>query len=222
MSIAFRKLWARLLLGGIPLLGPPLTARSQEPPALNPFGTPAEQSRRRDDAVPGYLELSDGKIRPEQLSLTRDTRLKIFDEARKQHREIPLKAIRRIDCTIVKEWDEAEWRFREGASDEKVFTGRTYPAREYTHKITLQNGQTIQGPLSGIIYVQADPTQEPDRYLLHKRDKGQPGTDLRSLVYVRSIQLGEKALEEGKRKAGKRTSDSGSATGLASRKGRRP
>ena len=42
---------------------------------------------------------------------------------------------------------------------------------------------------------------EPERYLLHKRDKGDPGTDLKSLVYVRSIQLGAKALEEGKRKA---------------------
>ena len=39
------------------------------------------------------------------------------------------------------------------------------------------------------------------RYLLHKRDKGEPGTDLKSLVYVRLIQLGPKALEEGKRKA---------------------
>ena len=42
---------------------------------------------------------------------------------------------------------------------------------------------------------------EPERYLLHKRDKGNPGTDLKSLVYVRSIQLGARALEEGKRKA---------------------
>jgi hypothetical protein len=187
-----------------PLLPVPM-ARSQEPPALNPFGTRAERPQpRREELVPGYVELSSGGIRPGLLSLTRETRLKIFDEERKQHREIPLKAIRRIDCTVLREWVEKEWRFRANASDEKVFTGRTYPAREYTHQITLQNGQTIRGPLSGIVYVRANATSEPERYLLHQRDKGEPGTDLGSLVYVRSIRLGEPALAEGKRKAAAR------------------
>jgi hypothetical protein len=179
-----------------------LDSSGQEPPALNPFGTPAErQQDRRDDAVPGYLETSDGKIHPGRLSLTRDAKLKIYDEERKRHREIPLKGIDRIDCTVLEERDEKEWRFKENSNDEKYFTGRTYPAREYAHKITLQNRQTVQGSLSGIVYVQADLAEEPERFLLHKRDKGEPGTELKSLVYVRSIRLGAKALEEGRRRA---------------------
>jgi hypothetical protein len=179
-----------------------LAAFGQEPPALNPFGTRAEREQdRRDDPVPGYLETSEGKIHPGQLSLTRDARLKIYDEERKRHREIPPKAIDRIDCTVQKEWVEKEWRFKENASDQKYFTGRTYPAREYSHKITLQNRQTVQGTLSGIVYVQADKAEQTERFLLHKRDKGEPGSDLKSLVYVRSIRLGAKALEEGKRRA---------------------
>ena len=153
--------------------------------------------------MPGCVETSDGKVHPGQITLTRDARLKIFDEQQKKHREVPLKAIKRIDCTVLKEWVEEEWRFKENASDEKYFTGRTYPSREYTHTITLQNGQKIEGTLSGIVYVRAPSAEDPDRYLLHKRDKGQPGTDLKSLVYVRSIQLGDKALEEGTRKAAK-------------------
>ena len=76
---------------------------------------------------------------------------------------------------------------------------------------TLQNGQKIEGTLSGIVYVRADPAAEPERYLLHKQDKGDPGTDLKSLVYVRSIQLGAKALEEGKRKAAGPASQKASA-----------
>jgi hypothetical protein len=112
-----------------------------------------------------------------------------------------LKAIKRIDCTVQKEWVEEEWRFKENASDEKYFTGRSYPSREYTHKIMLQNGQKIEGTLSAIVYVRADSAADAERFLLHKRDKGNPGTDLKSLVYVRSIQLGAKALEEGKRRA---------------------
>ena len=49
-----------------------------EPPALNPFGSAAAE--QRDDAVPGCLELSDGSLRPGLIYLTRDKRLKIYDE----------------------------------------------------------------------------------------------------------------------------------------------
>jgi hypothetical protein len=183
----------------------PHAAPAQEPPALNPFEKPADQAQR-DDSVPGYLDTSDGRIHPGRLFLTRDARLKIFDQERKRHREIPLQAIKRIDCAVVKQWLEKEWRFKENANDEKYFTGRTYPAREYSHKITLQNGQTIEGSLSAIVYLRDESAKEPKRFLLHKRDKGNPGTDLKSLVYVRSILLGDKALLEGKRKAAKTTS----------------
>lgn len=194
-------------------------AQGQEAAALNPFGAPAEQ--RRDDAAPGFLELSDGTVRPGSLFLTRDARLKIFDDERKQFREIPWKAIKRIDCVVSKEWVEKEWRFKENASDEKYYTGRTYPAREYTHEITLQNGRKIRGALSGIVYVQADPAGEAERYLLHKRDKGEVGTTLKALLYVRSVELGEKALVEGKRRAKKGKSDPAREKGRASLNARR-
>lgn len=190
----------------------------QEPPALNPFHSRDESPRPREDAQPGYLGLSDGRVRTGELFLTREARLKIFDEARKRHREIPWNVIQRIDCTVLKEWDEPEWRFRENASDEKVLTGRTYPVREYSHQITLRNGQTIRGPLSAIVYVQENPDREPVRYLLHKRDKGEPGTTLKAMVYVRSIHLGEKALEEGKRLEAEKTGRSSGAKPSSARK----
>lgn len=169
-----------------------------EPPELNPFGP---SSQERDDGMPGFLETSDGKVHPGTITLTRDARLKIFDGQEKKFREIPLKAVKRIDCKVVKEWMEKEWRFKENASDEKYFTGRGYPAREYTHTITLSNGRKIEGALSGIVYVRDEKGDAPTRYLLHKRDKGAPGTELNSLVYVRTVRLGPQALAEGKRKA---------------------
>jgi hypothetical protein len=172
-----------------------------EPPAIDPFG-PRPQGR--EDAIPGYVELSDGTVHPGRIYLTRETKLKIFDDAQKRFREVPLEVVQRIDCTVVKEWTEKEWRFKENANDEKVYTGRTYPAREYTHTITLQDGRTIRGPLSAIVYVEPAAGGEGERHLLHKRDKGEPGTELKALLYVREIRLGEKALEEGKKKAAKR------------------
>jgi hypothetical protein len=177
----------------------PAAARADDPPAISPFGP-----RRpvRDDALPGCLELSDGTVHPGRLYLTRDARLKIFDDQQQRQREVPLTAIKRIDCTVQKEWLEKEWRFKENANDEKVYTGHSYPVREYVHTITLRDGRTIKGELSGIVYVQPE-EGEAERYLLHKRDKGELDTDLKSLLYVRSVRLGEDALEEGKEKAAK-------------------
>jgi hypothetical protein len=179
----------------------------EEPPALNPFGPVHTE---REDAIPGYLEMSDGKVYPGAIYMTRDKRLKIYDEELKRQREIPLRAVKQIECKVLKEWMEKEWRFKELTRNEKYYTGHEYPAQEYTCTITLNDDRTITGPLAEVFYVQpyADPKAtgyrpevEAQRFLLHKRDKGELDTDLKSLTYVRLIKLGEDALEEGRHKA---------------------
>ncbi len=183
---------------------------ADEPPAINPFG-PVRQAR--EDAIPGYLEMSDGKVHPGAVFLTRDKRLKIYDGTLKRQREIPLRVVKQIECKVLKEWMEKEWRFKELALNEKYYTGRQYPSREYAYTITLHDDRTITGPLAEIVYVKPylDPKATPSggyqpeakeqRFLLHKRDKGEIGDDLKSLTYVRLIRLGEEAQEEGRRKA---------------------
>jgi hypothetical protein len=170
-----------------------------EPPAVNPF-RPAPT--RREDAVPGRLELSNGKIFAGQIYLTRNKRLMIYDEAKQRQREIPLSAVKQIDCQVKKEWMEKEWKFKELTKDEKMYTGRQYPAREYVHTITLHDGRTITGTLSGIIYVQPsdDPQAPTEHFVLHKRDKGKWDQQLKDLVYVKAVKLGKEALAEGRKK----------------------
>jgi len=172
------------------------SAGGAEPEAINPFGPVRHE---REDAIPGYLETSDGKVYPGAIYMTRDKRLKIYDQALKRQREVPLRVVKQIECTVLKEWMEREWRFKETTKAEKYYTGRRYPAREYAHTITLRDDRTITGPLAEIIYVRpyADPTatgmrapEEAKRFLLHKRDKGEIGTELKSLDYVRLIKLG--------------------------------
>ena len=211
-----------LLLAGLAACfsGPSFAA---DPPAINPFGARTTdrqaiknpfgpQSTVRDDAVPGYVELSDGKIHYGMVHLTRDQRLKINDEKIARQREVPLRVVTRIDCIVEKEWMEREWRFKELALDEKMYTGKQYPAREYLHEITLRDGRKIKGPLMALVYVQPDdgnagsktasrPKAKTKRFTLHKRDKGKPGKKLTDLVYVKSIKLGQGALEEGRQKA---------------------
>ncbi|MGD0519163.1 MAG: hypothetical protein ABSA26_16630 [Thermoguttaceae bacterium] len=184
-------------------------ASAQEPPPINPFGSKTTQ---REDAVPGYLELSDGSIRPGQIYLTRDKRLIIADEQLQRQREIPLSAVKQINCTIKKQWMEKEWKFKETTKDEKMYTGRSYPVREYEHTITLHDGRTVSGGLSAIVYVQpadnnpakSDASRSEtkvEQYILNKRNKGEIGKDFQALVYVKSIKLGKEAFEEGKQKA---------------------
>lgn len=190
------------------------SASGADPPVISPFG---QAPAVREDAIPGYVEISDGTVHPGQIYLTRDKRLKIFDEQLKRQREIPLRVVKQIECKVKKEWMEKEWKFNQAASDQKMFTGRTYPVREYLHTITLRDARTITGSLSGIIYVQPDtyiPTEsgvyrarvKPQRYLLSKRNKGKIGNGLKSLVYVKLIKLGEKALAEGRKKVAEQRS----------------
>jgi len=208
MNEAIRSMgrWAALKVTAgliLALLGAGLSwagAGQDDPPELNPFG-PSTKAGAREDSVPGYVELSDGTIRPGRIYLTRDARLKIFDAKTERQREVPLKAIRRLDGTIEREWLEPEWRFKENANDEKVYTGRSYPSREYVHAITLPDGRTLRGPLSALVYVVRETGGEPEKFLLHKRDKGAAGTTLKSMVYVRTIRVGDDALSEGKQKA---------------------
>ncbi len=191
------------------MLGNVQAISAQEPPPINPFGSTTAQ---REDAVPGYIELSDGSIHPGQIYLTRDKRLKIADEQLQRQREVPLSAVKQIDCTIKKQWLEKEWKFKELTKDEKMYTGRSYPVREYEHTITLNDGRTISGGLSEIVYVQpidnnpvksgaARPEIKAEQFVLNKRNKGEIGEDLHSLVYVKSIKLGKEAYEEGMKKA---------------------
>lgn len=196
-------------------------AAEEEPPVINPFGPrPAD----REDAVPGYVETSDGKVYPGLIYMTRDKRLKLYDDSLQRQREIPLRVVKQIDCQTKKEWMEKEWRFKELALDEKMYTGREYPSREYLHTITLQDGRQITGPLAEIIYVKPympkpepgskiyQPDSEPLRFILYKRHKGEIGQSLKSLVYVKCIKLGEEALEEGRRKAAARPGSTSSSS----------
>ena len=106
---------------------------------------------------------------------------------------------------------EKEWRFKELALNEKYYTGREYPSRESEYTVTLQDGRTITGPLAELFYVQPyaysaqesrsyRPDVKPEKFLVHKRQKGEPGTTLNDLTYVKLIKLGEEAVEEARRR----------------------
>ena len=186
---------------------------AEEPPALNnPLSR--RESSVREDTMPGYIEMSNGEVFPGLLYITRDKRLEIYDVELKRQRTIPIEKIAKIETNVEKEWMEKEWRFKELASDEKMFTGREYPCRMFTYTLTFDDGRELEGPLSGIIFVQKleegedtavghIPERDAPRFYFHKRDseKTNVGKKLPDIHYVKFVKIGDDALAEGLKKA---------------------
>lgn len=161
---------------------------------INPFGRRTRAGSRRD-AQPGYLLLSNGQEFPGKIYLTRDKKLMVTLEADDTHERVPWGSVRRIDCFVAEDHLEREWRWKENASDVKVYTGRAYPWRLYTHTITLRDRRTVKGKMDAVIYVTVEGETKRRRFLTHKRDKGTWGDKPKDLVYVRKVVLGEAALK---------------------------
>lgn len=118
-----------------------------EPSALNPFGQgDAGGEAGGREVFPGRIEMSDGTIHPGFLYLTREKRLEMYDKERKRRRQIPLNRVVSIEAVVKKEWMEKEWRFKELADNEKMYTGREYPVRMLDYTVTLDDGKEFDGP----------------------------------------------------------------------------
>jgi hypothetical protein len=187
---------------------------AEEPPALaNPLSKRRETDVR-EDTMPGYVEMSNGEVFPGLLYITRDKRLEIYDVELKRQRTIPVTKISKIECNVEKEWMEKLWRFKELASDEKMYTGESYPCRIFTYTLTLDDDREIEAPMSGLIFVQPleegeDPSgghlpeRDADRLYFHKRqaEKTDVGKKLADIHYTKLVKIGDDALAEGIKKA---------------------
>ena len=152
-------------------------------PAAPPAATqPTVIFKTEDDASrAGAIVMSDGSTVSGRITTTEDKPPRVWDEQEKQYKDIPFSLIKSIEAEVLWERDEPEWHFKASGSDVKEFSGKTYPARETKYKLTLTDGQTVDGGLVAPLFV-GDKT-----YVLHKRDKGEVGQTLGQLVYVKSV-----------------------------------
>jgi len=172
---------------------PGQAATPPEKPASNPFGTAGGFARQ--DAVPGYLELSSGLKVPGHIFTTRAARLKIYNLDREMYEYVPVPALRSIDTTIEWERMDKEWRFKEAGNPEKVYSGREYPVRKVCYTLTLLNDHKIRGHILGQpLYVAHN--DKADRFLLHDRDKGAMGQTLADIPYIKHVELGPEAYNQ--------------------------
>ena len=184
------------LLGTALLAGEEAPPQSARPPSpLVPAVGPVREARR------ATVVYSDGKKRTGLLWLTPGKRLKIFDRAQQEYREFSLRELAAIKVDPEQEVVERVWRWKENASDEKVFTGETYPWRLYVTALTVRDAQgkqsTVTGDLSGELYLEEKAGEKPMRILLYRRQKGDVGEGLSQLVYVAAVNF-EEGRGEGK------------------------
>lgn len=157
------------------------TSRPIEPPATQAL----VNSARRDTGRPATITLSDGRVVKGQLTTTPDRPVRLWDDSIKDYRDIPFHLIQSLEAKVLWERDEPEWTFRESGSDIKIYTGKTYPARETAYVVTLTNGQQFTGGVVAPLYCESG--GESRTYVLHKRAKGDVGQKLAELVYVKRV-----------------------------------
>jgi hypothetical protein len=178
-----------LLLANIAMAADPtvdwLMQQATTAPTSQPSTQPTAVFHSDDPPVgrQGTIELSDGRTIHGHIETTAEKPVRVWIEKTKEYQDIPFEMIQSIEATVLWEKDEPEWRFKASGSDVKEYTGKTYPARETTYKFTLTNGDIAEGSVVAPLYV------SNETFVLHKRDKGDAGTSLKELVYVKSVRF---------------------------------
>lgn len=146
----------------------------------------------RTDAVPGAVEMSDGKQLAGWLYTTRDKPWVVFDPATDRWRRIPFIAVLSINAIVTEEKYELQWRWKEMGAPEKIYTGRKFPYRRFLWEFRLIDGTTIKGAVKGQPLWVAWDGKTAGPMVLHERDKGKIDVKLEDLHYVKKIVVSTK------------------------------
>jgi hypothetical protein len=158
---------------------------SDQPPPISPL---MAKNQTDPDQRHGTITFSDGSTITGTIGTTVGKPLRTWDETAGEYRDMPMRFVKSIKAQVLWERDEPEWRFKESGSDVKIYTGKTYPARETAYVLTLTSGKTIKGSIVAPLYTRDDQGGEKT-FILHKRDKGDVGQALKDLVYVSEVEF---------------------------------
>ncbi len=172
----------------------PATTKPTGSAAVNPF-TP-KSGFDREDAIPGVMELSDGRQIAGGVYGTREKPYAVWVEKEKRWRRIPLISVLSITAVVIGERMELEWRWKEMGAPERVYTGRKYPWRRFLWKFHLIDGSYIQGAIKGQPIWVETPGKTIGPWLLPERSKGPIGTTLKDLVFVKQVIISRKMMEK--------------------------
>jgi hypothetical protein len=167
-------------------LSTPATTRPTADPATRPaVFKPADDD---GEARAGTVTLSDGTVVAGKVATTPEKPIRVWVAEEKQYEDVPLSQVASAEAQVTWEREDPEWNFKESGSDIKVYSGKTYPARETAYKFTLTDGTVLTGGVVAPLYVTTD-DGKTRTLVLHKRDKGNVGQKLADLVYVNRVDL---------------------------------
>ncbi len=165
-----------------------------EAEAANPFQKPKAPFFRRD-ALPGVIELSNGKQLPGGVYTTREKPWIVWSQATKSWRRISFVTLLSITAVVEEERVELRWRWKGMGEPEKVFTGKKYPFRRVHWKFRLIDGSVVEGSTKGQpVWVELR-GKVAGPFVLHERMKGKDDQTLDDLVYVRKIVVSRKMMD---------------------------
>lgn len=174
---------------------PSATTQPAEPPAGS---TPFKSSKlpfRRGDALPGVIELSDGKQLPGGLYTTVEKPWIVWSDRTKSWRRVDFLTLLSIEAVVEDERMELTWRWKGMGEPEKVYTGRKYPMRRLHWKFKLIDSSVIEGSTKGQPVFAELAGKVAGPFVLGERMKGKDGQTLDELVYVRKIVISRKMMD---------------------------
>ena len=149
----------------------------------------------RSDAMPGAIELSNGKQLPGGVYTTTEKPWIVWSEATKSWRRIPFVTLLTITAVVEEEREELRWRWKGMGEPERVYTGQKYPWRRMHWKFRLIDGSVVEGSTKGQpVWVELR-GKVAGPFVLHERMKGQDGQTLDDLVYVKKVVVSRKMMD---------------------------
>ena len=150
----------------------------------------------REDALPGVIELSNGKVLAGFLATTAEKPWVVYVESQQRNRTIPFLSVLSISAVVEEEAMEPEWRWKEMGVPEKVFTGREYPTRRFQWKFHLIDDSTVTGVIKGQPLWLELRGERIGPMTLSERTKGDMGQKLPDLIYPKRIIVSRRLMDE--------------------------
>lgn len=164
---------------------------------LNPFKK--KNTFRREDALPGVVEMSDGRQIPGGVYTTREKDWEVHVEAEKRWRRIPFLIVLSFSAVLVEEKMDQRWRWKGMGVPERVYTGKEYPYRRFLWKFHLLDGSYITGTVKGQpLWIEklSPQTGRHGPMVIHERFTGPEGTTLKDHPYVKRVIVSRKMMQK--------------------------
>jgi hypothetical protein len=170
------------------------TTTAPAPEGIDPFAR--SRTKHPASAVPGVLELSDGRRIPGWLHTTGGGPLLVYVEGEKRWRRIPPAAALSVTALTVEQTTKPDWRWQAMGQPERVYTGQSRVATRLLWRVRLADGGEIVGTVKGQPIHMTRDGERVGPFVLHERLRGKPGQKPEDLVYVRRIVFSRRLMEQ--------------------------